>query len=35
MNTNDHTTLIFEQQDEQRNVIHDFFYQHLLNEAGL
>ncbi|MBE0437763.1 MAG: zeta toxin family protein [Methylomicrobium sp.] len=25
MNTNDHTTLIFEQQDEQRNVVHDFF----------
>lgn len=36
MNTNDQMqTLIFEQQDEQRNVIHDTFYQHLLNEAGL
>jgi predicted ABC-type ATPase len=35
MNTNDQTTLIFEQQNEQRNVIHDTFYQHLLNEAGI
>ena len=35
MNTRDETTLIFEQQGEQRNVIHDHFYQHLLNKAGL
>ncbi|MGY6275101.1 hypothetical protein [Methylomonas sp. MgM2] len=35
MNTRDETTLIFEQQGEQRNVIHDPFYQHLLNKAGL
>ena len=27
--------LIFEQQGEQRKVIHDHFYQHLLNKAGL
>lgn len=35
MNTNDETTLIFEQQGEQRNIIHDNFYQYLLKEAGL
>ena len=35
MNTNDETTLIFEQQGEQRNIIHDNFYQHILKEADL
>ena len=35
MNTRDQTTLIFEQQGEQRNTIHATFYQHLLKEAGL
>ncbi|WP_404360538.1 hypothetical protein [Methylotuvimicrobium sp. KM1] len=35
MNTCDETTLIFEQQGEQRNVIHAPFYQHLLNKADL
>ena len=35
MNTNDETTLIVEQQGEQRNIVHDNFYQHLLKEAGL
>jgi predicted ABC-type ATPase len=35
MNTNDETSLIFEQQGEQRNIIHDNFYQHILKEAGL
>jgi predicted ABC-type ATPase len=35
MNTRDEITLIFEQLGEQRNVIHDDFYQHLLNKADL
>jgi len=35
MNTQNETALVFEQQEEQRNVLHDTFYRHLLNEAGL
>lgn len=35
MNINDEPTLVFEQQGEQRNIIHDDFYQHLLKEAEL
>jgi len=35
MNINDELTLVFEQQGEQRNIIHDDFYQHFLTEAGL
>jgi len=35
MNTKNETALVFEQQEEQRNVLHDTFYRHLLNEAGL
>lgn len=33
INIGDDPILVFEQQDEQRNVIHDAFYQHLLTEA--
>lgn len=35
MNTHDEPTLVFEQQDTQRNVIHDKIYQCFLKEAGL
>ncbi|MCL7422578.1 MAG: zeta toxin family protein [Methylobacter sp.] len=35
MNIGDEPILIFEQQGEQRNVVHDIFYQHLLKEADL
>jgi predicted ABC-type ATPase len=35
MNINDELTLVFEQQGEQRNIIHDDFYQHFFSEAGL
>lgn len=35
MNIGDEPILVFEQQGEQRDVVHDIFYQHFLKEAGL
>ncbi len=35
INTEDKPTLVFEQQDRQRNVINETDYQHLLNQAEL
>ena len=35
MNIGDEPMLVFEQQGEKRDVVHDIFYQHFLKEAGL